>query len=41
MKLIYSQLFRFLIDTANGISPSTSQHYIAILDIAGFGMLLK
>lgn len=41
MKLIYSELFRFIIDKVNGTSLPESRQYIAILDIAGFGVLLK
>lgn len=38
-KIIYSRLFKFLIDTINeNIEYPMCEQYIGILDIAGFGM---
>lgn len=39
VKSIYKQLFQYLVDAINKeVSESLSTNYIAILDIAGFGM---
>lgn len=41
IKHVYTQLFRIIIDTCNIGSNLKSSEYIAILDIAGFGMWTK
>lgn len=39
VKSFYKQLFQYLIDVINkGVSEPFNSKYIAILDIAGFGM---